>query len=85
MVRFSRAVSTTTRAAPSYGHLMARPKVHLEERVTTAFRLPKALHEQLQQAAAERDLSANYLAVKALEEFLANLVPADELRLTRSA
>ncbi len=64
---------------------MARPKVHHEERVTTAFRLPKELHEKLTEAAAERDLSANFLAVKALEEFLDNLVPADELRLTRNA
>lgn len=64
---------------------MARPKVHHEERVTTAFRLPKELHTRLTEAAAERDLSANFLAVKALEEFLDNLVPADELRLTRNA
>jgi hypothetical protein len=62
---------------------MARPKVHHEDRVTTAFRLPKALHIRLQEAAADRDLSANFLAVKALEEFLDNLVPAEELRLTR--
>lgn len=64
---------------------MARPKVHHEERVTTAFRLPRDLHQRLQDAAAERDLSANYLAVKALEEFLDNLVPAEELRLTKAA
>ena len=64
---------------------MARPKVHHEERVTTAFRLPKDLHQRLQGAAAERDLSANFLAVKALEEFLDHLVPADELRLTRAS
>ncbi|MBW3536852.1 MAG: ribbon-helix-helix domain-containing protein [Actinobacteria bacterium] len=64
---------------------MARPKVHHEDRVTTAFRLPKDLHAKLTEAAAERDLSANFLAVKALEEFLDNLVPADQLRLTRNA
>lgn len=64
---------------------MARPKVHHEERVTTAFRIPKDLHQRLQEAAAERDLSANFLAVKALEEFLGNLVPADELRLTKAS
>lgn len=64
---------------------MARPKVHHEERVTTAFRIPKELHGRLQEAAAERDLSANFLAVKAIEEFLDNLVPAEELRLTRTA
>jgi predicted transcriptional regulator len=59
--------------------------VHDEERVTTAFRLPKELHARLHEAAAERDLSANYLAVKALEDFLERLVPADELRLTRAS
>jgi predicted HicB family RNase H-like nuclease len=64
---------------------MARPKVHHEDRVTTAFRLPKELHARLTEAAVERDLSANFLAVKALEEFLDNLVPAEELRLTRTA
>lgn len=63
---------------------MARPKVHHEDRVTTAFRLPTELHARLTRAAAERDLSANFLAVKALEEFLDNLVPAEELRLTRN-
>lgn len=70
-------------ARSEYFQEMARPKVHHEERVTTAFRLPRDLHQRLQDAAAERDLSANFLAVKALEEFLNNLVPADELRLTR--
>ena len=64
---------------------MARPKVHHEKRITTAFRLPEELHARLQQAAAERDLSANYLAVKAIEELLDNLVPAEELRLTKQA
>lgn len=64
---------------------MARPKVHHEDRVTTAFRLPKDLHARLHDAATDRDLSANFLAVKALEEFLDNLVPADELRLTRAS
>jgi predicted HicB family RNase H-like nuclease len=63
---------------------MARPKTYTDERVTTAFRIPKPLHERLQAAASERDLSANYLAVKALEEFLDNLVPAEDLRLTKS-
>jgi predicted HicB family RNase H-like nuclease len=63
---------------------MVRPKVHHDPRVTTAVRLPEELHERLRKAAADRDLSANYLVVKALEEFLNNLVPAEELRLTRT-
>jgi predicted transcriptional regulator len=55
------------------------------DRVTTAIRLPAELHDRLREAADERDLSINYLVVKAVEEFLERLIPADELRLTRSA
>ena len=63
---------------------MARPKIHKEKRVTTAVRLPESLHESLAEAASERDLSANYLVVRALEDYLEKLIPADELKLTRS-
>lgn len=52
-------------------------------RTTTAIRFPEALHAALAQAAEERDLSMNYLVVKAVEDFLPRLKPADELRLTR--
>jgi predicted transcriptional regulator len=52
-------------------------------RTTTAIRFPDALHERLKEAAEERDLSINFLVVKAVEEFLERLVPADEFRLTR--
>ena len=62
---------------------MARPKIHKEKRVTTAIRVPERLHEQLVQAAQERDLSVNYLVVRAIEDFLERLIPAEELRLTR--
>jgi predicted transcriptional regulator len=41
------------------------------------------LHERLKEAAEDHDLSANYLMVKAIEDFLRRLVPPDELRLTR--
>ena len=51
-------------------------------RTTTAIRFPAALHEQLRVAAAERDLAMNYLVVKAVEDFLPRLKPADEF-LTR--
>jgi predicted HicB family RNase H-like nuclease len=60
---------------------MARSK----QRTTTAIRFPEELHERLRKAADERDLSINFLVVKAVEEFLENLVPASELRLTRAA
>lgn len=56
-----------------------------KKRLTTGIRFPEELHERLKDAADERDLSINYLVVKAVEEFLENLIPVDELRLTRSA
>ncbi len=58
---------------------MARPKVYEEERVATAVRLPRSLHEQLHEAADERQVAANLLIVKALETFLAQLTPVDQL------
>lgn len=56
-----------------------------KRRTATAIRFPEQLHDALVQAAEERDLSVNYLVVKAVQEFLPKLVPANELRLTRSA
>lgn len=53
---------------------MSRPKVH-GDRVTTQIRLPVDLHDRLQQAAEERDVSVNFLVVKALEDYLARLIP----------
>jgi predicted HicB family RNase H-like nuclease len=52
-------------------------------RTTTAIRFPDELHEQLRLAAEERDLSINYLVVKAVEDFLPRLVPSEEFKLTR--
>jgi hypothetical protein len=49
----------------------------------TAIRFPAELHDQLRVAADERHLSINYLVVKAVEDFLNRLIPADELKLTR--
>lgn len=63
---------------------MARPRVHHEKRVTTAIRVPEDLHGQLARAAEERDLSVNYLVVRAIEDFLDRLIPAEEMKLTRS-
>ena len=54
-------------------------------RTTTAIRFPDELHEQLRIAAEERDLSINYLVVKAVEDFLPRLVPSDEFRLTKAS
>lgn len=54
-----------------------------ESRSATAIRFPPALHERLRVAAEERHFSINFLVVKAVEDFLERLIPADELKLTR--
>ena len=53
------------------------------DRVSISVRLTPELHTRLIEAADERMLSANFLAIKAIEEFLENLIPVEELRLTR--
>lgn len=62
---------------------MARPKLYEGKRVTTAVRVPERLHSRLTTAAAERDISVNYLVLKAVEDYLDRLIPADQLKLTR--
>ena len=52
-----------------------------DTRRSTALRLPPDLHAALTQAAAERDLSVNYLVVSALRDFLPRLIPVDQLTL----
>lgn len=56
-----------------------------KSRTATAIRFPEEVHERLRDAADERDLSINWLVVKAVEDFLDRLIPVDELRLTRDA
>jgi hypothetical protein len=41
------------------------------------------VHAALREAAEDRDLTMNYLVVRAVQEFLGRLIPADELKLTR--
>ena len=62
----------------------------IQERSATAIRFPSEMHERLREAserlreASERHgLPVNYLVVKAVEEFLENLLAPAELRLTR--
>jgi predicted transcriptional regulator len=54
-----------------------------KKRTSTAIRFPVDLHARLQQAADERGFSVNFMVVKAVEDFLNRLIPADELKLTR--
>jgi len=61
---------------------MGRPS--LGDRKSTAVRIPADLHEQLAEAAAERDVSVNFLVVRAVADFLPRLLPLDEIKFTRS-
>ena len=54
-----------------------------QPRTSTAVRFPEELYERLRMAAQERDFSVNFMVVKAVEDFLDRLIPADQLRLTR--
>ena len=62
---------------------MARPKVYDEERVSTAIRLPVTLHGRLQRAAAERDVSVNYLVTRAVRDLLERLPPPPDAGVER--
>lgn len=61
---------------------MARPREY-PRRTGTAIRFSPELHERLGKAAAERDLSVNFLVNRACEQFLDRLIPVDEMRWTR--
>ena len=61
---------------------MARPREH-GERVMTAIRFPTDLHAQLVEAAAERELPINWLVNAAVRDYLARLIPVDEIVWTR--
>jgi len=48
---------------------VSRPIEHNYKRISTAVRMSAELHERLKAAARERDLAANYMMVRAIEEF----------------
>lgn len=50
----------------------------------TAVRLRPDLHEQIVKAAAEREVSVNWMVNRAIEDFLPRLIPIEEFTLTRS-
>lgn len=61
-----------------------------EKRVATAVRLPEPLHDELQHQADIRDVSVNFLVVKAVTRYLADLTdpegaPAEHTRPQGSA
>lgn len=49
---------------------VGRPKVHTDERITTAVRLPKALHKRLKIEAVHREVGVNFLVTRAIEEWM---------------
>lgn len=50
---------------------------------STMFRLPVDLKDALRQAAEDRDVSMNWLATRLIRAGLEDLIPANELKLTR--
>lgn len=58
---------------------MSRPRTFDERRVATAIRLPESVHRRLHEAAAERDVSANLLVMRAVCDYLDRLPTADEV------
>lgn len=61
---------------------MARPREH-DKRVTINVRMPPELHARLRAAADDREVGVNLLAVHALEHYLEQLRPVDEVLVTR--
>jgi hypothetical protein len=52
---------------------MGRPRIYEEPRVATAIRLPASLRDELQAAAVERDVSVNFLVIRAVRDYLRRL------------
>jgi hypothetical protein len=61
---------------------VGRPRIYDEPRIATAIRLPASLRDELQAAAAERDVSVNFLVTRAVTDYLRLLPPtgSDERR-----
>lgn len=57
---------------------MGRPRRNPTDRVATAVRLPRELHDRLRQVAEERATSVTHLLVKAAESYLERLPPLDD-------
>lgn len=61
---------------------MARPKT-ADDAVSISLRVPRALADRLREAANERVIGKDYIVRMALEQFLAQLIPVEQLTLTR--
>jgi HicB family len=58
---------------------MGRPRVSEERRIATAVRLPESIHRRLHLAANDRDVSANLLVTRAVDEYLERLPSAPDV------
>lgn len=56
-----------------------RPREYDDNRVTKAVRISPDLDERLKRAARERGVSVNLLMTSAFEDYLARLVPVEQL------
>jgi predicted HicB family RNase H-like nuclease len=54
---------------------MGRPRIYDEPRVATAVRLPLSLRDELRTAATERDVSVNFLVIRAVSDYLLRIRP----------
>ena len=59
---------------------MGRPRIYDEPRIATAIRLPVSLRDELQAVAAEREVSVNFLVIRAVSDYLQQLPPAGTKR-----
>lgn len=57
----------------------------LGKRVSTAVRVPEALHARLDATATERDVSINYLVVRAIERYLDAMPPLPAVSIAEGA
>jgi predicted transcriptional regulator len=65
--------------------MTATQMMRKKNRTATAIRFPDQLHDRLRATAEQYDFSINYLVVKAVEDFLPRMIPAEELKLTRDS
>ncbi len=64
---------------------MPRPRIYEEERVATAIRLPTSLHDDLKRIANTRDVSVNFLIIRAVSDLLERVEDVDPLSMTPRA
>lgn len=61
---------------------MSRPR-HAVPTICTGIRFEPGIHTRLTEAAADREVSINFLVNRACAAFLDELIPADEMQWTR--